>query len=150
MNLPLHCFGYHANCSPDFCKTAQQRNMGNATPATHEQHKSSSVAAPADESNLTSALKLIMTLTIQVCNCYNIVWQQFPLLFLDLDDIIAAQEQAWIDATADDGLEEVRDIPATPQNKLDQAMICNIQRVASRLVAKAPQLIGMLDTLNNT
>ena len=56
MNLPLHCFGYHANCSPDFCKTAQQRNMGNATPATHEQHNSSSVAAPADESNLTSAL----------------------------------------------------------------------------------------------
>ena len=54
--------------------------------------------------------------------------------------------QAWIDATADDGLEEVRDIPSTPQNKPDRAMICDIQRVASRLVAKAPQLIGMLDT----
>jgi len=66
--------------------------------------------------------------------------------FLDLDDIIAAQEQAWIDGTADDGLKEVRDIPATPQNKLDPAMICDIQRVASRLVAKTPQLIGMLDT----
>jgi len=56
MNLPLHCFGYHANCSPDFCKTAQLRNMGNATPAAHEQHNGGSVAAPADESNFTSAL----------------------------------------------------------------------------------------------
>ena len=56
MNLPLHCFGYHANCSPDFCKTAQQCNMGNATPAIYKQHNSGTVAAPADESNLTSAL----------------------------------------------------------------------------------------------
>jgi len=55
MNLPLHCFGYHANCSPDFCKTAQQGNMGNATPAIREQHNSSTVAAPTNENNLTSA-----------------------------------------------------------------------------------------------
>ena len=56
MNLPLHCFGYHANCSPDFCKTAQQYNVSNVTPATHEQHNSGTVAAAAaDKSNLTSA-----------------------------------------------------------------------------------------------
>ena len=42
---------------------------------------------------------------------------------------------------------EVRSIPAastaspTPQ---EEAMICDIQRLLSRLVGKAPQLIGML------
>jgi len=52
MNLPLHCFGYHANCSSNFCKTAQQHNTNNVTPATHEQHNSCTAAI---ESNLTSA-----------------------------------------------------------------------------------------------
>jgi len=49
--------------------------------------------------------------------------------YLDLCDIMAAQEQAWIDATADDGLEEVRDIPAKSHKDLEQTMICDIQRV---------------------
>ena len=40
MNLPLHCFGYHANCSPDFCKTAQQHNMA----MLHQQHMSNTTA----------------------------------------------------------------------------------------------------------
>jgi len=46
---------------------------------------------------------------------------------LDLDDVIVAQEQAWIDVTADYGLEEIRDIPATPLNNIHQTMICDIQ-----------------------
>ena len=26
VNIPLHCFGCHSKCSPDFCKTAQKNN----------------------------------------------------------------------------------------------------------------------------
>ena len=57
-------------------------------------------------------------------------------------DIMATQEQAWIGATIDDCLEEIRDIPAITQNDIDQTMICDIQQAVSRLVVKAPQLIG--------
>ena len=27
LNSPLHCFGSHSNCSPDFCKTAKQNQQ---------------------------------------------------------------------------------------------------------------------------
>ena len=27
LNSPLHCFGSHSNCSPDFCKTARQQEQ---------------------------------------------------------------------------------------------------------------------------
>ena len=39
-------------------------------------------------------------------------------------------------------LDEVRDIPDSLLPDLDEGMICDIQRIVSRLAAKAPQLIG--------
>ena len=33
-NSPLHCFGIHRNCSPDYCKTAQQ-SLSSSLPPTH-------------------------------------------------------------------------------------------------------------------
>ena len=30
INGPLHCFGYHAKCSPEFCRTAQNKQQSQA------------------------------------------------------------------------------------------------------------------------
>ena len=61
--------------------------------------------------------------------------------YLDLNDVITTQMQAWADATDNEGLDDIRSTPTTT-TEIDQQMICDIQRAISRLVAKAPQLIG--------
>jgi len=40
------------------------------------------------------------------------------------------------------GLDDVRAIPIASHQNIDQAMLCDIQLILSRLVAKVPQLIG--------
>ena len=55
--------------------------------------------------------------------------------------------QAWIDATSNEGLEDIRSTP-TINSDVDQQMICDIQCAVSRLVGKAPQLIGMTNNLS--
>ena len=62
--------------------------------------------------------------------------------FTDLSDVLTDQVQAWVDATDNGGLEEVRSTP-TINGDVDQQLICDIQRAVSRLIGKAPQLIGM-------
>lgn len=64
------------------------------------------------------------------------------VLVTDLDDMLTKQVQAWVDATDDEGLEEVRSTP-TINNDVDQQIICDIQRAVGRLIGKASQLIGM-------
>ena len=61
--------------------------------------------------------------------------------------MINNQVQAWVDATDNEGLKDIRSIP-TINSDLDQYMICDIQHAVSRLVGKAPQLIGMTDNLS--
>ena len=56
--------------------------------------------------------------------------------------MVTNQVQAWVDATDNEGLEEAKSIP-TFNCDVDQQMICDIQRAVSRLIGKAPQLIGM-------
>ena len=34
LNGPLHCFGSHSNCSPDFCKTIQKQQHNNSEVST--------------------------------------------------------------------------------------------------------------------
>ena len=68
----------------------------------------------------------------------------------DLEGAVAELQQEWQDATNDTNLQEVRSIPVasiaspTPQ---EEAIICDIQRVLSRIVGKAPQLISKLNAL---
>lgn len=31
VNGPFHCFNQHANCSPDFCRTARENMQGTST-----------------------------------------------------------------------------------------------------------------------
>ena len=60
------------------------------------------------------------------------------------------QQNAWIDATTSEGLEDVRDIPSVPLQHIDQAMMCDIQRIVCKLVGKAPQLLGIYTYKDNT
>ena len=69
------------------------------------------------------------------------------VFYSDLSDAIANQVQAWVDATDNEGLEDIRSTP-TINSDVDQQMICDIQRAVSRLVGKAPQLIGMTNNLS--
>ena len=63
-----------------------------------------------------------------------------------LNDAVSIQVEAWVDATDNEGLDETRSIPNTTE--VDQHMICDIQRAISRLVGKAPQLIGKKESIN--
>lgn len=58
-----------------------------------------------------------------------------------LNDVITTQVQAWADTTDNEGLDDTRSISTTTA-EVDEQMICDIQRSISRLVGKAPQLIG--------
>ena len=64
-----------------------------------------------------------------------------------LNDAVTIQVEAWVDATDNEGLDETRSIPNTT-TEVDQHMICDIQRAISRLVGKAPQLIGKKESIN--
>ena len=61
--------------------------------------------------------------------------------------MINNQVQAWVDATNNEGLEDIRSTP-TINSDVDQQMKCDIQRAVSRLVGKAPQLVGMTNSLS--
>ena len=60
----------------------------------------------------------------------------------DLITFTMEQEEHWIDATTNECLEEIRDVPTATDQNIDLAMVCDIQRALSRLIGKAPQLIG--------
>ena len=60
----------------------------------------------------------------------------------EVDNIMSQLQEDWYDCTNDKDLDEVRHISDKPLTTLDEAMICDIQRVVARLAEKAPQLIG--------
>lgn len=55
------------------------------------------------------------------------------------------QEQAWRDATDDSDLDAVHSIDEVNSN-VDERMLCDIQRLVGRLVAKADLLLGNFTT----
>ena len=52
------------------------------------------------------------------------------VFYSDLSDAIANQVQAWVDATDNEGLEDIRSTP-TINSDVDQQMICDIQCAVS-------------------
>ena len=68
-------------------------------------------------------------------------------IYPGLNDAVTIQVEAWVDTTDNEGLDETRSIPHTT-TEVDQHMICDIQRAISRLVGKAPQLIGKKESIN--
>ena len=45
INGPYHCFGYHSNCSPDFCRAARhsQADTSNSEPVENEESTAESI-----------------------------------------------------------------------------------------------------------
>ena len=62
-----------------------------------------------------------------------------------ITDILQVQEQAWRDATDDSDLDAVRSVDEVNSN-VDERMLCDIQRLVGRLVAKANLLLGNFTT----
>ena len=59
-----------------------------------------------------------------------------------LSTILLEQQMAWEDATNDTPADVRVESSLEPTLPLDQQMICDIQKIAGRLAAKANQLIG--------
>ena len=64
---------------------------------------------------------------------------------VSITDIMQEQEQAWRDATDDSDLDAVHSIDEVNSN-VDERMLCDIQRLVGRLVAKADLLLGNFTT----
>ena len=60
----------------------------------------------------------------------------------DLIAITTGQNEHWINTTSNDCLEEVRDASTAAEGSLDLTMMCDIQRIVSRLIA----MIGSVKT----
>ena len=69
------------------------------------------------------------------------------IIYPGLNDAVTIQVEVWVDTTDNEGLDETRSIPNT-KTEVDQHMICDIQQTTSRLVGKAPQLIGKKESIN--
>ena len=57
-------------------------------------------------------------------------------------EVMLEQAEFWYDTMDEENFDEIREIPNSSINDLDEAMICDIQWIVSRLAKKAPQLIG--------
>ena len=141
INSPLHCFGCHEKCSPDFCKTVQQSN-DNTTASSDLPHTSltSQLSLPSQLSSSSQLGSLPSESNPSSDNSNSSA--DISSSSSDLMYIFTEQQGAWADATSNEGLEEVRVVPTIPPHNIDMAMLCDIQRVVSRLVEKASQLIG--------
>ena len=117
-NSPLHCFGVHTNCSTDFCKAAQ---------------KSSSSSSSLTVSSLSSQ-------AIQDSSSTSI---DYSSLSVDIRDIAEQEAEMWQDTVDDQNTEEIRVSNSGESSvDVDLQMICDIQQLVGRLIAKADQLLG--------
>ena len=108
----------------DFCKTKQhQQNASNSPTLDQLAHSTPSQPTAQPQSELYES-------------------SSEPAEIEGIEEIIREQESVWEDAASDEGLDDVRDIPSASLENVDLAMLCDIQRILSRLVAKAPQVIG--------
>ena len=148
INSPLHCFGCHEKCSPDFCKTVQQSNH-NTTASSNSSHTSltSQLSLPSQLSSSSQLGSLPSESNPSSDNSNSSADNSNSSAdnsssSSDLMYIFTEQQGAWADAISNEGLEEVRVVPAIPPHNIDMAMLSDIQRVVSTLVGKASQLIG--------
>ena len=127
LNGPLHCFGFHSKCSTDFCKTVQQSTCASSSTALLQSAENTS----ANDSTL-----LRHTPPADVASSSATPEQTAD--FDDVDEAMLEQAEFWNDATDEGNLDEVRDIAHSSLADLDEGMICDIQRVVSRLAERHP------------
>lgn len=119
-NSPLHCFSFPTNCSTHYCKVAQ---------ATANPQPVDGFGSPATSSTSTAQLPDCDDSSITDEMCISVV--------------VDEELRAWTDAMNEEDLDVVRSTPVQPSMVLDAEMLCDIQQLLSRLIARAPQLLGI-------
>ena len=112
-NGPYHCFGDHSRCSTDYCKVKQKAAKQQCSDTEHRQPESTN----------------------------NTTWTERDMT-TDISEVAEQEQRLWQDALNEENLEDVREIPPVSQ-EIDREMMCDIQRLVGRLIAKSEQLLGM-------
>lgn len=129
-NGPFHCFGDHRNCSKDYCKVVREQE-NNSLVVTSESTPASSieVATPVDDP---------MEVEPEAHDSSETAF---------IDDIAEQEQRMWEDALEDD-LDDVQSVPCS-SDEIDRQLMCDLQQLVARLIAKAEQLIGKCSASNN-
>ncbi len=118
-NGPLHCFGMHSNCRPDYCKVQLASTQIPADTSPAEQESQAEDCIPPSTSSTCSTEST------------------------DIVNIIDREITFWNDATCDENTNDDSSARITSAEAVvDQRMIYDIQNITRRLVSKAPYLIG--------
>ena len=150
-----HCFGIHNKCNSDYCKVAKNKNTPNETNSTTEL-TSLPISITYSHSGPSTSNECLEAISIPHCTNQDGRFSPSTSSSLlgfnstgnhqhisevlendTLDEILSEQQDAWQDATTDEPV----DLPE-PSDPVDNAMLCDIQKYASRLAGKASQLIG--------
>ena len=110
INGPLHCFGIHKHCSPDFCKTAKVSNCVISDPDTGQNSPDKNTSVDdidgmysPTETNYTCITIQLYTILMHVC-CIIL---NYRMIYIG---IMSNQEMLWRDTLADDDEEVEREI----------------------------------------
>ena len=152
LNCALYCFGSHHKCKADYCKTVQNLNAIQQSATTNS---STDTLVPTDSLDTTlSSLDTTVSSTtssdttddsLQDITHDNLSAVERDVEIDIIDTVVLEQLTAWEDATTDDQVDFVSST-LDPPVPLDERMICDIQKIASRLAAKSSQLIGKKQT----
>ena len=152
LNSALHCFGSHHKCKLEYCKIVKALHSptdkslpGSDTFSLSGNDSSSSSTESTDISldmidpsiSFTSSSDDPLTGSPASLNLSEDLAEDDTLTTLLLE-----QQKAWEDATTDAPADVQVENSLEPSVPLDQQMICDIQKIAGRLAAKANQLIG--------
>ena len=164
LNAALHCFGSHHKCKADYCKTvrAMQASTSTSQPShlpaegstsTALSHDTSVEDSCSDTSQDSSSFLSSPTnsdFSFQDSSTSSTSTIEPPTAVTTEDDmlntILLDQQTAWENTTAVEQTDDstaAHPISLDPEVPLDQQMICDIQKLASRLAAKSAQLLGM-------
>ena len=135
-NGPLHCFGVHTGCSTDFCKAVNTSNSFSSsadclsTPNTDNSTLSSDISMSSTLSDFSPTSPSTSSTTLLGDCCVN--------------SIVEQKTEIWNDALDEEDLDDVRSSNAAAPDHCDinPELICDVQCLVGRLIAKADQLLG--------
>jgi len=164
LNAALHCFGSHHKCKADYCKTVRAMQStastsskpshlpAESTAPYHEMPLGSDISMDSSSSFLSGATSSDISFQDSSMSSTSSSLPLEPPTAITIEDdvinsVLSDQQTAWEDTTADKQADDDDDnsVPFSldPAVPLDHQMICDIQKLASRLVAKSYQLLGM-------
>ena len=139
MNGPMHCFGSHHKCRPEYCKIVRSLNNNTTTSSPGESTLSSNATFSSSltlissstpnasfSPNSSSTPHSSLTLTPSSSSIPDTDVDDSEVEAECLEEFLEQQQQAWEDATATD-TEGCLDSTFP----IDEQMICDIKAIAS-------------------